>query len=168
MINWNSIIKSLKDGSEVTVDPSRWNLDNPEYNKIYDIWKRANFNLNSIKWTNFYPDIHFSKEIVEQQAANLNLKHVHRSWISKIDSGYMAPWHWDVDDHEQDYLKFGPIKRYTVIVEQMMHGHILIIGKDHYFNQPLGTVIKWANYREWHSGINAGMTPSHMFHILGS
>lgn len=168
MINWNSVIERLKDGSEVTVDPARWNLDNPEYHKIYDIWKKANFNLSSIKWTNYYPGTHFPNEVVEQQAESLNLNHVHRSWVSKIDPGFMAPWHWDVDDYEQEYLKLGPIKRYTVIIEQMVHGHILIIGEDHYFNQPLGTVIKWSNYKEWHSGINAGMAPNYMFHILGS
>ena len=31
MIDWNSVIINLKDGKDVTVDPSRWNIDNPEY-----------------------------------------------------------------------------------------------------------------------------------------
>ena len=168
MNNWNTIINGLSEGSVVTVDPNRWNLDNPEYNKIYDIWKKANFNFNSIKWTNYYPGVHFDEQVVERQREQLSIKHVHRSWISRIDPGFMAPWHWDVDDHEEDYLTHGPIKRYTVLIEQMMHGHILIIGREHYFNQPAGTIIKWANYKEWHSGINAGMTPSFMLHILGS
>ena len=34
MNNWPAIIDSLKEGSDVTVDPTRWNLDNPEYNKM--------------------------------------------------------------------------------------------------------------------------------------
>lgn len=168
MTNWLTIIEKLKNGSEVTVDPSRWNLNNPEYNKIYDIWKTANFNLQAIKWTNYYPGVHFSENVVKETAEELKIQHIHRSWISKIDSGFMAPWHWDVDDHEEEYLKYGPIKRYTVIIEQMAHGQILIIGNDYYFNKPAGTIIKWENYREWHSGINAGMSPSYMLHILGS
>lgn len=168
MNSWSTIIENLKDGSDVSVDPERWNLDNPEYNKILDMWKRANFNLDSIKWTNYYPGVHFPQEVVNKQQDNLNIKHVHRAWISKIEPGYMAPWHWDVDENEQEYLTHGLIRRYTIIMEDMPHGHILIIGKDHYYNQPKGTVIKWANYKEWHSGINAGMTPNYLFHILGS
>lgn len=168
MNNWHSIIETLTEGSIVTVDPARWNLDNPGYNEIFSIWKKANFNLNSIKWTNYYPEIHFSKDVVNQQLEYLKIKKVHRAWISKIDPGFMAPWHWDVDEGEEEYLKHGPITRYTVLIEQMAPGHILIVGNDHYFNKPKDTIIKWSNYREWHSGINAGMSPSYMFHILGS
>ncbi len=167
-INWNNIIEGLGEGNIVSVDPGRWNLDNPEYDKIYQVWKKANFNFNSIQWINYYPNIDFPEEVVKQQAEYLRLKTVHRSWISKLNPGFMAPWHWDVDDNEQEYLTHGPIKRYTVMIEQMDHGHILIIGKDHYYNQPKNTIIKWQNYKEWHSGINAGMTPNYMFHILGS
>jgi len=168
MNDWSAIIKNLKEGSDVTVDPKRWNLDNPEYTKIFNVWKDANFNLNSIKWTNYYPGIHFSEKIIDEQIEHLKIQKIHRSWISKLDPGFMAPWHWDVDDHEEEYLKYGHIYRYTIMIEAMDHGHILIIGKDHHFNQPKNTIIKWSNYKEWHSGINAGMTPSYMLHILGS
>jgi len=168
MIKWDTIIKNLSKGSNVTVDPARWNLDNPEYENIFNIWKKANFNFNSIKWTNYYPGVHFSSDVVDEQKKLLKLNCVHRSWISKIDPGYMAPWHWDVDDNEEEYLKHGPIVRYTVMIEKMAHGHILIIGDDHYYNQPTNTVIKWSNYKEWHNGINAGMSPNYLFHILGS
>lgn len=168
MINWYPLIAHLSGGSTVTVDPSRWNLDNPGYSEILSIWQKANFNLETIKWTNYYPGVHFPQEVVNWFAQELEIKRVHRSWISKIDPGYMAPWHWDVDDNEEEYLQHGPIVRYTIIIEQMAHGHILIVGDEHYYNKPVNTIIKWSNYKEWHSGINAGMTPSHMLHILGS
>lgn len=167
MNNWNSIIENLKDGSDVTVDPGRWNLENLEYAKILDMWKKANFNLNSIKWTNYYPGVHFPQDVISKQIEYLKISHVHRAWISKIDPGFMAPWHWDVDDHEEEFLKQGQIIRYTVIIRQMANGHILIVGNDYYYNKPIDTIIKWSNYREWHSGINAGMEPSYMLHILG-
>lgn len=168
MRNWEFIIENLKDGNDVTVDPQRWNLDNPEYSKILDLWKKANFNLDSIRWTNYYPEKDFPDGVVSHIAQELNLKHVHRAWISKIDPGYMAPWHWDVDENEQEYLKHGTIKRYTVVIKQMAKGHLLIIGDDYFFNKPVDTVIKWANYKEWHSSSNSGMEPSYLFHILGS
>lgn len=168
MNNWDTIINSLTEGSDVTVDPSRWNLDNPGYTEIFKIWKNANFNLNSIKWTNYYPGLHFSEDVIKKQADYLKIKKVHRAWISKLDPGFMAPWHWDVDDNENEYLTHGPINRFTIMLEKMDHGHILIVGNEHYFNQPKDTVIKWDNYKEWHSGINAGMKPSYLLHILGS
>jgi hypothetical protein len=168
MNNWPKIIENLKEGRDVTVDPTNWNLSNPDYKKILDIWEKANFNLSSIKWTNYYPGHSFPEDIVNYYTKELNLNRVHRSWISKIDPGYMAPWHWDVDDNEAEYLTHGSIKRYTVIVNQMASGQILIIGNDYYYNKPSNTIIKWGKYNEWHSSSNAGMEPSYLFHILGS
>lgn len=168
MRNWEFIISTLTDGSDVTVNPTRWNLDNPEYAKILELWKNANFNLESIKWTNYYPGTDFPDGVVDHIAQELNLKQVHRAWISKIDPGYMAPWHWDVEDEEEEFLKYGMINRYTVIIKQMAKGHILIIGDDVFFNKPADTVIKWAKHNEWHSSSNAGLESSYLFHILGS
>lgn len=166
--NWSSVINTLTGGADVTVDPARWDLSNPEYYKILKSWQEANFNLEAVKWTNYYPGLDFSKDIVDQVANELGLKHVHRAWISKIDPGYCAPWHWDVDEDEATYLEHGPIKRYTVVIRKMANCHILVIGTDYYYNKDEGTIIKWGNYNEWHSGINAGMEPSYLFHILGS
>ena len=39
MINWDLVIANLKDGSIVTVDPDRWNMLNPEYQQMLDLWK---------------------------------------------------------------------------------------------------------------------------------
>ena len=168
MRNWESIVSKLIGGSDVTVDPDRWNLDNPEYAKILELWNNANFNLDSIKWTNYYPEKDFPDGVVDHMAQELNLTRVHRAWISRIDPGFMAPWHWDVDDNEAEYLKHGSIKRYTVIIRPMAKGHLLIIGDDVFVNKPVDTVIKWAKHNEWHSSSNAGLEPSFLFHILGS
>ena len=167
MRNWEFIISNLIGGSDITVNPTHWNLDNPEYAKILELWKNANFNLESIKWTNYYPAKDFPDGVVNHIAQELNLKRVHRAWISKIDPGYMAPWHRDVDDNEAEYLKHGAIKRYTVIIKQMAKGHTLIIGDDVFFNKPTDTVIKWAKHNEWHSSSNSGLEPSYLLHILG-
>jgi len=169
MTNWDSILFDIEqqDGVPVTTDPDRWNLDTPGYSEIYKIWKKANFNPAAIKWINYYPGKHYPEEIVKQVAGTLGLTGVHRSWISRIDPGYMAPYHWDVDDNEVEYLKQGPIKRYTLIIKDFAHGHIFILKNDYYHSLTKDTVIAWDNHREWHSGINAGMTPNYLFHILG-
>ncbi len=166
-INWNEVIVSLleKEGSAVTTDPSRWNTDTTGYNEIYAMWKNANFNSDSIKWINYYPRVHFDQSLVDDIADYLNVN-VHRAWISRIDPGYFAPKHWDVDDNENEYLLKGDISRYSILMGDPTHGHIFILGDDYLFNCPKGSIFKWNNHRDWHSGINAGMVPKFMFHLI--
>jgi hypothetical protein len=168
-ISVTEIAETLKDkqGSDVTTDPSRWNLDNSDYGKIHAIWKEANFNSSAMKWTNYYPGKEFSQEFVDDVAFYLRLKGVHRAWISRVDPGYYAPWHWDVDDNEQEYLKYGEIKRYSIMMGDKTPGHIFMLGEDYLYNCVRGSIFRWNNHNEWHSGINAGMTPKFMFHIIG-
>jgi hypothetical protein len=162
MINWNSIIDNLKDGKVVTVDPTRWNMDNPEYKQMLDLWKDSNFNTDSVKWTNYYDTKEIEKEIAEQVGVTAV-----RSWISCVEPGYMTGYHYDIDDNEQEYLKQGALKRYTVFVSEPDVGHVFIIGKEYYFNKPQGTILKWGNYRDWHNGINGSLSNKYMFHLLG-
>jgi hypothetical protein len=167
-INWDGIIANLTslEGETVSTDASRWNMENLEYSKIHNMWKEAQFNEAAMKWTNYYPGKHFSEDIVNAVASELNLV-VFRSWISRVDPGFFAPWHWDVDDHEEEYLKVAPIVRYSCFITPPQMGHIFILGDAYYFKQPQGTLLRWNTYRDWHTGINAGLKPKFMFHIVG-
>ncbi len=165
--NWDDIIASLakQEGVAITTDPDRWNLDNTEYSKIHQMWLDANFNSASVKWTNYYPGKHFDEEVTKSAAKYLRVN-VHRSWISRIDPGYYAPWHWDVDDNEAEYRAKGEPKRYSIMMDSPAMGHIFILGKDYIYDVPQGSIFKWNDYKEWHAGINAGLTPKYMFHLL--
>lgn len=162
-----TITDSLENGKDITTDPSKWNLENNEYGKIEKLWKDANFNPSSIKWTNYYPEEHFSADLVNDVMFYLRMKGVHRAWISKVDPGYYAPWHWDIDDNEKLYLERGEIKRYSIMMGHKGLGHIFILGKDYLYDCPIGSIFRWNDYKEWHAGINAGLTPKFMFHIIG-
>jgi hypothetical protein len=162
MINWDSVIANLKDGQVVTVDPARWNMSNPEYSEILKLWKDNNFNTDSVKWTNYYN----TKDIEAEIATNLNIVPL-RSWISCVEPGYMTGYHYDIDDNEQEYLAHGLLKRYTIFIGKPDVGHLFILGKDYYFNKLQGTMLKWGSHREWHNGINGGLSNKYMFHILG-
>lgn len=162
MINWNPIISNLTNGKVVTVDPLRWNMSNPEYQKMLDTWKSKNFNTDSVKWTNFYN----TKEVETKLAAELNITPL-RSWISCVEPGYMTGYHYDIDDNEQEYLKHGLLKRYSVFISEPSIGHIFILGKEYFYNKTQGTIVKWSNYREWHNGINGGLENKYMFHLIG-
>lgn len=152
-------------GVPITTDPSHWDLTNSEYDKIYNLWKAANFNPDAIKWINYYPGQHFDQSLVDDIAAYLRVN-VHRAWISRVDPGYFSPWHWDVDDNEAEYLQKGSPKRYSIIIGPPAMGHIFILGRDYLYGVPEGAIFKWNNYKEWHSGINAGLTPKFMLHLL--
>ena len=162
MINWNSIINNLSNGSVVTIDPARWKMSNPEYKEMLDLWKSKNFNTNSVKWTNYYG----TKDLEIEIAKEIGIIPL-RSWISCVEPGYMTGYHYDIDDNEKEYLKHGLIKRYSVFISEPEVGHLFILGKDYYYNKQQGTILKWSHYREWHSGINSGFINKYMFHIVG-
>ena len=162
MINWNSVISNLTDGRVVTVDPARWNMNNPEYKEMLELWQRSNFNTDSVKWTNYYDTKDLEAEIAQQVSITPL-----RSWISCVEPGHMTGHHYDIDDNEQEYLQHGTLKRYTVFIGEPTIGHIFILGNDYYYNKPQGTILKWGNYREWHNGINGGLTNKYLFHIIG-
>jgi hypothetical protein len=164
--NWKEVISKLGSGVDVTTDPSRWNLDTLGYKEIYQTWVEAKFNMDAIKWTNYYPGKHFDNGILDVYSDDFKV--IHRAWISRLDPGYMAPPHWDVDDNEQEYLKHGPLKRKTVIMHDFVLGQIFILGKVHYYDLKENLVIDWNKYNEWHSASNASMLPNYMFHIIGT
>jgi hypothetical protein len=162
MINWNNAISNLKDGRVVTVDPSRWNMSNPEYQSILDLWKSKNFNTDSVKWTNYYDTTELEAEVAQQVSITPL-----RSWISCVEPGYMTGYHYDIDDNEKEYLTHGLLKRYSVFISEPDIGHVFILGKEYFYNKPQGTILKWGNYRDWHNGINGGLSNKYMFHIIG-
>lgn len=162
MINWNLIIDNLKDGSVVTIDPTRWRMSNPEYKQMLDLWQSNNFNTSSVKWTNYY-----TYGNVETEIAKELLITPLRSWISCVEPGYMTGYHYDIDDNEAEYLKHGKLKRYSVFISQPSVGHVFILDNEYFYNKPQGSILKWGNYRSWHNGINGGLTNKYMFHILG-
>lgn len=168
-VDWNELIKELetRSGVDLCYDSSHWkNSNDIKYQQIKKTWDDCNFNKQSVKWTNYYPDKDFSQSITDSVAKYLRVN-IHRSWISRIDPGFCAPWHWDVDDNEERYLKLGIPKRYSILIGPPTLGHIFLLGNDYIYNVPQGSIFKWKNYKEWHSGVNVGMKPKWMFHLLG-
>lgn len=163
MIDWNSVISNLKDGSVVTVDPARWNLNNPKYKEILELWESNNFNTASVKWTNYYD---YDSSIESEISKKFSIK-ILRTWISCVEPGFMTGYHYDVDDNEAEYLKYGTLKRYSIFIGNPAVGHLFILSGRYHFNKYQGTVVKWNNHREWHNGINGGLTNKYMFHVLG-
>lgn len=173
-IDWNDVIANLGEPdlthAPETTNWTQWETmeeDGNEMKVVFENWKKANFNLKSIQWNNHYQGTSYPIELETKLAQHLRLKGVFRSWISKMNPGYMAPWHFDSQDEISKWLEVGEPQRFVVLMSPPSHGHIFILGEDYYFNQPQGTLFKWNHYKEWHSGINAGMLPKYQFHLIG-
>jgi hypothetical protein len=168
MINWYEIVKSIatNPGKVITADVAIWNTNNPEYIEIYKLWQDCNVNMSSIRWINYYPGLDFDQSVVDEFAKLVNVTPL-RSWISRIDPGYCAPLHYDIDDNESEYLENGTLYRFTCFIIHPIVGHVMAVDKEYLHSQPLGAVYAWPNYRAWHGAMNAGLRSNYMFHLIG-
>jgi len=138
-----------------------------DYEEIAKTWLNAGYNLENIKWYDYYPGEHFDKSI-ETAFENLVNAKARRVWISEIMPGITSPYHWDVEDYEQQWLSEGNLVRYTCFIEQPTDGHIFVLEDHHFYNPEQHLVIKWENHRHYHAGSNCGFKPFYLFHFLGT
>lgn len=169
MIDWKSITDTILplDGEHVSLrHPDNIPISSPHFAKIIKQLDDANYDYNSVDWIDYYPGVHFKDTCTKEFGWIVNHK-LCRAWISRVDPGKTAPWHWDVDDKEDEYLKLGKLKRWTCFITEPKVGHSLIIGDKGFFNTPMGTIYEWPTYQEWHCAANCGLEPQLLFHFLG-
>jgi hypothetical protein len=137
------------------------------FNHIINIWQTAGYDkTGTVEWINFYPSKHFDNIVVEQFAQLTNTTCA-RAWISCIRPGKMAPYHQDIDDNAEEYLKQGELVRFSVNACNAEHGQIFIVEDTVLYNQPVGTVYEWPHYLAWHAGGNCSFKPKFLFNYLG-
>lgn len=177
LINWDSIIDSIiprsGDYNSVTsvVDRSESNWSEvPDllgsYHEIINTWQQANYDLTNIEWWDYYPGQHFDIDIQNKFADLVNADPL-RVFISEVMPGQCVPYHWDVEDHEEEWLKLGDLIRYVCFIDKPKFGHVLIIEQECFYNSEQHLVYEWNNYRNHHAGTNCGTDPYYLFHFLG-
>jgi len=177
LIDWDSVIASIiprsGDYNSVTsvVDRSESNWsDVPEllgsYHEIIDTWQKANYDLTNIEWWDYYPGQHFDVSIQNKFAEFVNAEPL-RVFISEVMPGQCVPYHWDVEDHEEEWLKLGTLVRYVCFIDKPKFGHVLIIDQECFYNTEQHLVYEWDNYKYHHAGTNCGTDPYYLFHFLG-
>lgn len=137
------------------------------YKDIVKMWEDAGYDLEKIQWTNYYPKIHFSEEI-EKKFADIVNADPKKVWISEILPGRCAPYHWDVDDSEKQWLSEGNLKRYVCFIDKPKFGHVFIIENDMFYQKAQHEIYEWDHYRNYHGGVNCGSEPYYLFHFLGT
>jgi hypothetical protein len=164
IIDWDKIINDIKDQPGRKVDLINWN--NPLFLKIKDLFSSGNYNMSSAEWINYYPGKDFSESVNAVFGNFVKHPNVIRSWISRINPGKTAPWHWDVDDNEEQYLQQGKLVRFTCKIGIHDPGHITVIGDHVLYNNRSGDVFQWPEHRAWHGSANAGLVPKYQFNYL--
>ena len=188
-IDWNSVVTRLKNLNVPSwkpfIDETDWKKqlqemkskgDNSDdgaqgdgYRKFFEEWSDANVNFDSIRLYNYFSGDHYSYDEVEKIfCKTLNITH-HRSWFSRLDPGYLVPWHTDV---EPVPLEGKTLERYCVFINGPKVGHAFMLGKDDsmsdcFSSMQDGTIIKWHNNEEWHLGSNFGFESKWMYHFVG-
>jgi|TARA_B100000586_G_C20102995_1_gene425848 hypothetical protein len=163
LIDWNPVLEEIKDNPGLNA-PFRLPLDQPEVKEMLDDLK--DYPPESIEWFNYYPGVDFNVRVVKEFSDLVNKECV-RAWISKINPGKTAPWHWDYDANEQEYLKKGELVRYHASISKPFPGHVFIVGDQCFYNEPQGTIHEWDDYRSYHAGANCGVGPKFLFNFLG-
>lgn len=177
LIDWQPIIDSIVpmtgEMNNVTevVDRSEATAVNDEqllgyYREVIGRWRDAGYDLDKIKWWDYYPGIDFPIE-VEQKFADLVNADPLRVFVSEVLPGQCVPYHWDVEDKEKEWLPLGDLVRFVCFMDKPKFGHVLIIEDECFYNTPQHQVYQWDNYRNYHAGTNCGTEPYYLFHFLG-
>lgn len=178
IINWDSIVESIVprtgDHNTVTsvVDRSESSAEGPlldSYREIIKTWTDVNYDLEKIQWWDYYPGEHFDISVQDKFSKIVNAE-PRRVFISEVMPGNMVPYHWDVEDKEEEWLANGDnIVRYLCFIHKPRHGQTLML-EDHcfYFDAQQHEIFKWDSYRSYHAGINAGYEPYYLFHFVGA
>jgi hypothetical protein len=168
VINWREIVNSLKDQSPAYIGPRHKITDKIKgMEEISSFWENCNYKSihegGVAGWDMFLPDINFDRSIINNFIKWTGIKNEGPTyaWISRINPGYMAPWHWDVTDDET-MLSKESIRFHCHIIPSAP-GHSFFVEDKCFCNQKIGDVFKWSDRKLWHAGSNCGVTPKYMF-----
>jgi len=150
-------------GKNINVDQ----YQQTEIKKMYDSWKDAGYiEQNVIEWTNYYPDQHFTRNLLTPLIDRLSVS-AKNIWISGISPGKCVPWHWDIESNSQSWSREGKIKRFTVFIDPPKLGHIFVVGNQCFYLVEQGSVFEWNEWNDYHLGVNCGFDPKYILHIIG-
>jgi hypothetical protein len=175
-IDWDPIVKLCQDSntgdynsvttvvdrSESTAEGSLLN----SYRGIIDTWNNAGYDLSEIFWYDYYPGNHFDYEICSIFSDIVNAD-PRRVFVSEVYPGRNVPYHWDVEDKEDEWLAEGALKRWVCFIDKPKFGHVFILEDECFYNISQHEIYEWNSYRSHHAGTNCGSESYYLFHFLG-
>ncbi len=178
-IDWDEVIRlcqSRDDGDKNTVtsvvDRSEAEAVGDQkllgyYRKVIGTWQDAGYNLNEIYWYDYYPGTHFPQEVCDVFSKIVAANPL-RVFISEVFPGVVVPYHWDVEDKEDEWLvEHGNLVRYVCCIDKPRYASVLLFDKDYLYYNNQGDIYEWDSYKDFHSAANGGEHPQYYFHFLG-
>lgn len=136
--------------------------------KMAETWKSAGYLDNdSVEYINYFPGQHYDNSFTDRLSSLLNLRHC-RSWISSIRPGRCVPWHWDVEEKEDEYAAMGEVMRFTIFIDTPQVGQVFILDDKCFHMIPQGDIYKWNNWKDYHLGFNCGLDTKYLMHYIGA
>lgn len=137
------------------------------YRNVIGTWEKAGYNLAEIEWFDYYPGVHFPLEVQTIFGEIVGAKPL-RVFVSEVWPGRTVPYHWDVEDKEDEWLEqYGKLHRYLCCIDRPRLGSFLVFDKECFYHNTQGDIYEWNDYRDFHGTSNAGEYPSYYFHFLG-
>lgn len=162
-IDWVQVIANIENLEGIVLPRLIW--PNPHFTKMRDMYENSNYIMDSAEWINYYPDQHYDEILNRAFGKIVGKLRYARAWISRINPGKTAPWHWDLDDGEEEYLKEGKLVRYSCKMSDGV-AQVAIIGNTAIHGGVVGDIHQWPDHRLWHGSVNAGLTPKYQFNYL--
>jgi hypothetical protein len=167
-INWQELTDglSIPDGYEKLYG-SNSNQYIEGYDEVSALWKQAGYDkINSVKWTSFFPGVHFPVTFIEQFEQFTNTVCA-RAWVSCIEPGYSIPWHKDYEMDDDFLKKYGTPIRMLCHISAPKPGHIFILDDHCFYMEELGNIYEWSDWKDWHGGVNIGFEPKFLLNFVG-
>lgn len=171
LIDWNSVIHNISAVDPAYVGP-RHDLGDEVagHDEVIVPIRGAGYKFKqeggNASWEMYFPGQQFSMDVVKIFSEFVGLESCKSCWISKVNPGDVAPWHWDVTEDIDEYEEEA-IKRFHCHIDVPKNGHILIVEDQCFYNEKQGNVYQWPSRRSWHAGANAGLEQKYLFNIWG-
>jgi len=165
IIDWSALVAVLKTqtgrsrGSKQEDDIHH----NPKVAELRKTWIDAGYEDDeSVGWL----DYDVPTGVVENISNWLNITPI-GGWITSVPPGYCVPWHYDITDDEEDILAKGTPIRFTCHIDKPQWGQVFVLGDHAFHMEEQGNFYQWADWQEWHGGMNMGLTPKFLFNLMG-
>lgn len=123
---------------------------------------------DSLEFISYTRENGYSKDLDKRIGKLLGCK-VFLSWVSKVNPGKCVAPH--IDDEEIYFANSKHPKeklvRYHIHVSKPSMGAAFFIGDDAYHAEEQGSVYQWPAIDSIHCGMNAGVKPKFLYHVLG-
>jgi hypothetical protein len=173
IIDWTTLVKSLKTQEPAYVGPrhKRGDKNALGIDEVAGVWEGAGYvpvyQGGNARWDMFFPGKNFSDDVVDAFAKFVGLSSYTNAWISRVNPGDVAPWHWDVTDDEVTLDATSEIVRFHCHIQlpEETIGHSLIVDDQCFYKEAQGSVYKWASRKSWHGASNCGPEPMYLFNF---